>query len=34
MDDGTTPLYPLPGMYVGTCGLIVNGARQGPNTCA
>jgi hypothetical protein len=33
-DDGTTPLYPLPGMYLGTCGLIVNGARQGPDVCA
>jgi hypothetical protein len=32
--DGSTPLYPLPGFYVGTCGLIVNGERQGPDTCA
>ncbi len=23
--DGATPLYPLPGTYVGTCGLIVQG---------
>jgi hypothetical protein len=33
-DDGTTPLYPLPGMYLGTCGLVLNGERQGPDTCA
>ena len=32
--DGTTPLYPLPGMYLGTCGLILNGERQGPDVCA
>ena len=32
--DGTTPLYPLPGLYLGTCGLIVDGERQGPDTCA
>jgi hypothetical protein len=33
-DDGTTPLYPLPGTYVGTCGVIVNGKWRGPDTCA
>ncbi|HVV35643.1 MAG TPA: hypothetical protein VHC63_03505 [Acidimicrobiales bacterium] len=33
IDDGTTPLYPLPGMYLGTCGVIVKGARKGPNVC-
>ncbi|MEY2470933.1 MAG: hypothetical protein QOK28_262 [Actinomycetota bacterium] len=32
--DGTTPLYPLPGLYLGTCGLVVSGARQGPDVCA
>jgi hypothetical protein len=32
--DGSTPLYPLPGTYVGTCGLILNGARRGPDVCA
>jgi hypothetical protein len=30
MDDGTTPLYPLPGTYVGSCGLILDGQRRAP----
>lgn len=35
-DPQGSPLkpYPLPGFYLGTCGLIVNGARQGPDVCA
>jgi hypothetical protein len=33
-DDGTTPLYPLPGTYAGTCGVILNGVRRGPDVCA
>jgi hypothetical protein len=28
IDDGTTPLYPLPGTYVGTCGVILSGKSQ------
>jgi hypothetical protein len=33
-DDGSTPLYPLPGVYAGTCGVIVRGQWQAANPAA
>jgi hypothetical protein len=31
--DGAHPLYPLPGFYVGTCGVIVQGKPVAPGAC-
>jgi hypothetical protein len=35
-DPQASPLepYPLPGIYIGTCGLILDGHRRGPDLCA